>query len=67
VCALTLVTRAAESEMATQIDFADGQLPRNMSKTAANQGTSISVRKLFANVPRRRKLSQSDQVELRHI
>jgi len=66
VSALTLVTRAAESELATQIDFADGQL-RNMSKTAANQGTSISVRKLFANVPARRNFLKSDQVELRHI
>jgi DNA mismatch repair protein MutL len=66
VSKLTLITRDAEAEIATQVDFLDGQLS-NVSKTAANIGTTIQVRKLFQNVPARRKFLKTDQVELKHI
>ncbi|HNX01904.1 MAG TPA: DNA mismatch repair endonuclease MutL, partial [Candidatus Cloacimonadota bacterium] len=63
---LTLITRDAESELATQVDFHDGKL-MNVSKTAANIGTTIIVKKLFIQVPARRKFLKTDQVELKHI
>ncbi|HPT73126.1 MAG TPA: DNA mismatch repair endonuclease MutL, partial [Candidatus Cloacimonadota bacterium] len=52
--------------LATQVDFHDGKL-MNVSKTAANIGTTIIVKKLFIQVPARRKFLKTDQVELKHI
>ncbi len=66
VSKLTLITREADSELASQVDFWDGQL-NNVSKTAANVGTTIQVRKIFSQVPARRKFLKTDQVELKHI
>ncbi|MCD4828922.1 MAG: DNA mismatch repair endonuclease MutL [Candidatus Cloacimonetes bacterium] len=66
VSSLTLVSRTADDELATRVEFVAGQM-RDMSKAAANPGTTVSVRKLFANVPARRKFLRTDAVELRHI
>jgi len=66
VSQLTLVTRDQESELATQIDFSGGRLLQ-VSKTAANIGTTITIRKLFSNVPARRKFLRTEAVEFKHI
>lgn len=66
VCRFTLVTRNETSQMATRIDFSDGRL-LEISKTAANTGTSITARSLFKNIPARRKFLRSDNAEMRHI
>ncbi|RLC51957.1 MAG: DNA mismatch repair protein MutL, partial [Candidatus Cloacimonadota bacterium] len=42
VSRLTMITRDAESEVATKIEFNSGRLT-DVSKTSANVGTSISV------------------------
>ena len=66
VSRLTMITRDAESEVATKIEFNSGRLI-DVSKTSANVGTSISVMKLFGNVPARKKFLKSEQVEFKHI
>ncbi|MDD4223616.1 MAG: DNA mismatch repair endonuclease MutL [Candidatus Cloacimonetes bacterium] len=63
---LTLITRDADSEVATQVDFDFGRL-RNVGQTSSNLGTNITVRGLFKAVPARRKFLKSAQAELRHI
>jgi DNA mismatch repair protein MutL len=66
VSLMTLITRDKDSSVATQIEFDSGKLI-NFTKTSANYGTTISVRKLFANIPARKKFLKSDQVEFKHI
>lgn len=63
---LTLITRDADSDVATQVDFDFGRL-RNVGQTSSNLGTNITVRGLFKAVPARRKFLKSAQAELRHI
>ncbi|MCD4650503.1 MAG: DNA mismatch repair endonuclease MutL [Candidatus Cloacimonetes bacterium] len=66
VSKLTLVTKDAESETATKIEFEAGKL-RNVEQTAGTNGTTVSVRRLFGNIPARKKFLKSDQVEYKHI
>ena len=66
VSRLHLVTRTAEDEMATIVEFTNGKLI-NVTKTSANIGTAITVRGLFKDLPARRKFLKTTQVEARHI
>ena len=66
VSQLHLVTRTAEDEMATIIEFANGKL-LNVTKTSANAGTAVTVRGLFKDLPARRKFLKTTPVEARHI
>ncbi len=66
VCQLTLITREAESELATQVEFKSGRLV-NVSKVSANPGTSLEIRNLFSNVPARKKFLKTDIVEYKYI
>ncbi|MBN2461200.1 MAG: DNA mismatch repair endonuclease MutL [Candidatus Cloacimonetes bacterium] len=66
VSTLTMITRNADSDIATQIDFRGGQLI-NVTRTSANIGTTITVKNLFGNVPARKKFLKSEMVEYRHI
>jgi DNA mismatch repair protein MutL len=63
---LTMVTKDAGSELATQLDFSDGKLLQ-LSRTSANSGTTLTVKGLFKNIPARRKFLKSETAELRHI
>lgn len=63
---LSMVTRENKSVTAIQIDFADGKL-LELSKTSANQGTTITVKDMFKNIPARRKFLKSETAELKHI
>jgi len=66
VSKLTLITRDKESDTATRIEFSGGKL-MNMTKSSANQGTSVTVERLFFNIPARKKFLKSTQVEFKHI
>lgn len=66
VSRLTLVTRSKDSTIAHKVEFDGGRL-LDFSATSANQGTSITVRKLFTNVPARKKFLKSTPVEFKHI
>ena len=66
VSRLHLVTRTAEDEMATIVEFTNGKLI-NVTKTSANIGTAITIRGLFKDLPARRKFLKTSPVEARHI
>ncbi len=63
---LIMVTKDEKSEVANRIEFYGGTL-KDVSRIAGNKGTDISVKRLFSNVPARRKFLKSDQVEFKHI
>lgn len=63
---LKLITRDSDSELATQIEYSGGRLVK-ISPASANPGTTISVAKLFHNVPARKKFLKSTPVEYKHI
>ena len=66
VSQLTLLTKKKGSDLAAKVEFDSGQL-KDFSKSSANEGTTVTVRKLFSNVPARKKFLKSDQVEFKHI
>jgi DNA mismatch repair protein MutL len=66
VSQLILITKDAESDTASRVEFRGGKLT-DFSKTSANTGTTLTVRNLFSNVPARRKFLKSNQVEFKHI
>ena len=61
-----LITKDEDSDVAVDI-FLDGGNLKDVRKTAANTGTTIYVKKIFFNVPARRKFLKSDIVEFKHI
>ncbi|MBI9032163.1 DNA mismatch repair endonuclease MutL [bacterium] len=61
-----LITKDEESDVAVDI-YVDGGKLKDVRRTAANTGTTISVKKIFFNVPARRKFLKSDIVEFKHI
>lgn len=63
---LTLITREAEAEIATQVDIDFGRLVK-VGQASSNPGTNITARGLFKALPARRKFLRSAQAELRHI
>ncbi|MFC1887589.1 DNA mismatch repair endonuclease MutL [Candidatus Cloacimonadota bacterium] len=66
VSELTMITRTDSDDTATKIDFSGGRF-NNLSQTSANKGTNITVRRLFFNIPARKKFLKSTQVEYKHI
>jgi len=66
VAEVTLKTRRAEDETATQVvTCPDGTM--KTSNVSAPVGSSFAVRNLFYNTPARRKFLKSDNVEFKHI
>ncbi len=65
VSRMTVTTSTGEGE-GTQVITDGGQI-RDVLKVAANRGTTVTVKDLFANVPARRKFMKSPTTELRHI
>ncbi len=63
---LELKTKLHNKELGTKLIVEGSQL-KSQENCAANNGTSISIKNLFFNVPARRNFLKSDNVELKHI
>lgn len=59
-------SRMRENELGTKINIAGSEVI-SQEPCAAPNGTSISIKNLFYNVPARRNFLKSDSVEMRHI
>lgn len=66
VAQVELLTNKDNDNAGTQIIIEGGQF-KSQEQHAAVQGTSISVKNLFFNVPARRKFLKSNTAEMRHI
>jgi DNA mismatch repair protein MutL len=59
-------TRRREDELGTLLEI-EGGIQRKLEATACDEGTSISIRNLFFNIPARRKFMKSEATEFKHI
>lgn len=66
VAQVELSTRMAEDELGTEIKIEASEV-KSQQPVACSQGTSVSVKNLFYNIPARRNFLKSNAVELRHI
>ncbi|MCB0278717.1 MAG: DNA mismatch repair endonuclease MutL [Calditrichaeota bacterium] len=66
VAQVELVTKQADDKLATKIVIQGSQIS-DESKTAAETGTSVSVKNLFFNVPARKNFLKTDATESNHI
>lgn len=63
---LELKTKLHDKELGTKLIVEGGEL-KSQENYATKNGTSISIKNLFFNVPARRNFLKSDNVELKHI
>lgn len=66
IAQVELKTKPADEELGT-IVIAEGSTIKEHAPTATPNGTSISVKNLFFNVPARRNFLKSDAIEFGHI
>ncbi|MEO9802561.1 MAG: DNA mismatch repair endonuclease MutL [Reichenbachiella sp.] len=66
VARVELKSKTAESELGTFIHIEASEI-KKQEPVSISQGTSISVKNLFYNVPARRNFLKSNPVEMRHI
>lgn len=66
VSQVNVKTKRAEDDNGWEFDVFGGE-EREIKPVATDNGTSISVRNLFFNVPARRQFLKTDVTELRHI
>ncbi len=66
IAQLELKSKKVEEELGTCINIA-GTIVKSQEICACPDGTSISIKNLFYNVPARRKFLKSNTTELRHI
>jgi DNA mismatch repair protein MutL len=66
IAQIELRTKRVEDELGTQIVI-EGSLVKSQEPCACADGTSLSIKNLFFNIPARRKFLKADTTELRHI
>lgn len=66
VSRLLLETRSLDEDTGTRVEIAGGKII-TCEEIARPQGTTLTIRDLFFNVPARKKFLRSEQTELAHI
>jgi DNA mismatch repair protein MutL len=66
VAQVEMKTKLAEEEVGTSIVIEGSQF-KGQENTSCKQGTTLTIKNLFFNVPARRNFLKSNPVELRHI
>ena len=66
VSQVQLITKTKDDDLGVRIDIEGSEVIQQQRTTAA-QGTSVTVKNLFFNIPARRNFLKSAQVEFRHI
>lgn len=66
IAQVSVKSKRQEDDLGTLLEI-EGSKVTKQEPVVTSQGTMISVRNLFYNVPARRKFLKSDQVELRNI
>jgi len=66
VSQLQITTKQADSELGTSINIEASEI-KGQEPVAVDNGTSVTVKNLFYNVPARRNFLKSNPVEMRHI
>lgn len=66
IAQVEMKTRRKNTEVGVKIDI-EGSEVKSQEACSCPEGTSISVKNLFYNVPARRNFLKTDSVELRHI
>ena len=66
IAQVELRTRPAADELGTRVVI-EGSRVKLQENVACAEGSSLSVRNLFFNVPARRQFLKSDSVELKHV
>jgi len=66
IAQVEMKTRRAEDELGTKIVI-EGSEVKSQEACQCNQGTSISIKNLFFNIPARRNFLKANATEMRHI
>ena len=61
-----LISKPSDSETGTEV-IIEGGTVKKQTEIVAHQGTSITVKNLFFNIPARRQFLKNDSVEFRHV
>ncbi len=61
-----MLTRPSREELGTLIQV-EGSILRSCESAASDEGTSISVRNIFFNIPARRKFMKTEATEFKHV
>ena len=66
VCQIEMKTKMKDLETGTKV-IIEGSKIKDISEVSKRNGTSITIKNIFYNIPARRNFLKSDAVELRHI
>lgn len=66
VSKVEMKTKKSDESIGTQV-FIENSKINKITETACNNGTSITVKNLFFNIPARKNFLKSDRIELKHV
>ncbi len=66
IASVEMKTKSEDDDVGTEI-YIDNSEIKKIKKIATKNGTSISVKNLFFNIPARKNFLKSDKIEMKHI